>query len=168
MKSPPAILPNPFDWVHIPGGQVTLRDTGEPNTIEVKDFYISKYPVTNAQFNAYLQATNRKRFFPRVTDPCADADLHPVCDLWWHEAMQFCEWLSDQEGDLITLPSIAQWQRAAQGDDERRWPWGDVWQPNRCNSEENGVFCTTPVTHYPQGASPYGVMDMAAMSVNGL
>src|SRR5690606_22290045 len=61
----------------------------------------------------------------------------------------------------ITLPTEQQWQRAAQGDDGRKYPWGNDFDPQRCNTEESGIGKPTPVTQYPNGASPYGVFDMA-------
>jgi formylglycine-generating enzyme required for sulfatase activity len=86
--------------------------------------------------------------------------LQPVFDIRWHEAMQFCQWLSDKIGYQVMLPTDAQWQRAAQGDDDRKYPWGNDWDSNRCNTEQSHIGHTTPVTEYPQGASPYGVLDM--------
>jgi len=64
-------------------------------------------------------------------------------------------------GMKITLPTIAQWQRAAKGDDDRYFPWGDEYDEEHCNTLETGLKTTTPVDRYQRGASPYGVYDMA-------
>jgi formylglycine-generating enzyme required for sulfatase activity len=101
---------------------------------------------------------------------------HPRANVCWYEAAAFCRWLNwksltlnpspfDGEGrrggEVITLPTEQQWQRAAQGDDGREYPWGSTFDAKRCNTLESGIRQTTPVTAYPDGASPFGVMDMA-------
>ena len=89
----------------------------------------------------------------------------PRTNVKWYEAIAFCRWLTAQigaRGDMsITLPTEQQWQRAAQGDDGREYPWGREFDMNKCNTQESGIGQTTPVTQYPQGASPYGVLDMS-------
>jgi formylglycine-generating enzyme required for sulfatase activity len=110
------------------------------------------------------------------TDKTWNGADYPVVGVSWYEAVAFCNWLNSLlnlpspsaavgrggggEG-LITLPTEPQWQRAAQGDDGRRYPWGNDFDKSRCNTEESGIKQTTPVTQYPKGASPYGVMDMS-------
>ncbi|MCB0187807.1 MAG: SUMF1/EgtB/PvdO family nonheme iron enzyme, partial [Caldilineaceae bacterium] len=94
---------------------------------------------------------------------------HPVVGVSWYEALAFTRWLSDvmQESDLlpanwqITLPSEAEWEKAARGTDGRLYPWGNE-EPDgaRCNFDL-AVGLTVPVGNYPAGASPYGLLDMA-------
>jgi len=79
----------------------------------------------------------------------------------WHEAIVFCRWLSGKLGQMVTLPTEMQWQRAAQGDDGRKYPWGNEFDKTRCNTYESGIGRTTAVDHYPKGKSPFGVFDMA-------
>ncbi len=87
---------------------------------------------------------------------------HPVVGVSWYEAMAFCRWLSEVSGEEVTLPSEQQWQRAAQGDDGRTFPWGDTWDSSRCNAGENGAGHTTSVYKYEEhGDSPFGAVDMA-------
>lgn len=158
-------LPDPFEWIHIPAGRVRLQyppyKLVKSHWIEVDAFSIAKYPITNAQSNVYLQETGndlrRRKYYDQ---PEYHQPLQPLIDISWYDAMRFCEWLTNKAGYLITLPTDAQWQRAAQGDDDRRYPWGDEWDNDKCNSEHNTIQYTTPVTQYPQGASPFGVMDM--------
>src|SRR5690606_10002958 len=58
----------------------------------------------------------------------------PVCGISWYEAVAFCLWLTEVTGESIMLPTEAQWQRAAQGDDERAFPWGNHWDCTRCTN----------------------------------
>jgi very-short-patch-repair endonuclease len=62
---------------------------------------------------------------------------------------------------IIRLPTEQEWQRAAQGDDGREYPWGNEFDETKCNTRESNIGKTTPVDRYPQGASPYGVLDMS-------
>jgi formylglycine-generating enzyme required for sulfatase activity len=111
----------------------------------------------------YMGDKNYEKFF--IPD-------HPIIGVSWYEAMAFCRWLTTTlNGDggvshdlplRITLPTEQQWQRAAQGDDGRAYPWGKTFDANRCNSSvKSSSSGTTPVTRYPSGASPYSVMDMS-------
>jgi formylglycine-generating enzyme required for sulfatase activity len=103
---------------------------------------------------------------------------HPVMGVSWFEAAAYCRWLTEQlgtidtlpeplqtllheEGYAVRLPTEAEWEKAARGDDERQWPWGNEFQPERCNSRESGLGGTTPVGIYPAGASPCGCLDVA-------
>ncbi len=184
-----AILPPPFEWCWIPAGKVTLEAGGYVpkggQTFDVPAFAIAKYPVTNAQFRKFEAAegykqlrwwpeeswhvrTREKWLLPRFSnDKKWNGDDYPVVGVSWYEAMAFCQWLTESVGAHgraplpITLPTEQQWQRAAQGDDGRVYPWGNEVDANRCNVVESGIGRTTPVTQYPTGASPYGVLDMA-------
>ncbi len=80
---------------------------------------------------------------------------HPVVIVSAADAEAYCRW----RGPDLALPTEAEWERAARGDRGAMFPWGDAWDPRRVNSEASGVGGTTPVTRYPTGASPYGVLD---------
>ncbi len=89
---------------------------------------------------------------------------HPVVGVSWYEALAFCLWLSDVTGEKIMLPTEEQWQYAAQGDDGRKYPWGDEWDCSRCNNSVKPCQSegTTPVRQYEgKGDSPFGVVDMS-------
>ena len=80
----------------------------------------------------------------------------------WHAALAYCRWLGAVTGKPITLPSEAEWEKAARGaDDARAYPWGDDFDAALCNVRESGFGWTTPVGIFLNGASPYGCLDMA-------
>lgn len=186
-KAPPKqprstdILPAPFEWVDIPDGLVRLEVGGyvpsEGLERQVASFAIAKYPTTVAQYLLFIEAGGynvesywtqagwywrQTKFIdhPRFwEDPQWHQSNCPVVGISWYEAIAYCRWLSDVTGEMIVLPTEAQWQRAAQGDDNRLYPWGNIFEEMRCNPTHL-TGKTTTVTQYPQGASPYGVMDM--------
>lgn len=166
-----------LEWCDVPAGLVTVTRGGQFLPAHVDSFRMGKYPVTNAQFQEFIDApdgyTNgawwefsphaRKWFLehPKPLPLKLIGHNHPCVNICWYEAMAYCAWLSHHTGLRITLPTEHQWQRAAQGDDDRLYPWGDTFDPKRCNSKESGNRITVSVTNYPNGVSPYGVYDLA-------
>ncbi len=97
----------------------------------------------------------------------AKKEGHPVVSVSWLDAQAFVKWLNEtQAGDLpkgyrYCLPSEAEWEKAARGTYGNIYPWGNEWDPKRCNSSESKFGDTTPVNQYPSGESPYVVVDMS-------
>lgn len=178
-----AILPEPFEWVEIPDGKVEIVDASDQGgsrggAFKVGAFLIGRYPISNAQFQTFIDDANgygapqwwefspeAQRFHESNPIPkapvYADDDLMPRTDVNWYEAMAFCAWLSDNIGQTVTLPTEEQWQRAAQGDDGRQFPWGNSFDDKKCNTNVSGIKQPTAINQYPNGASPFGVLDMA-------
>ena len=78
----------------------------------------------------------------------------------WDDAVTYSRWLAEIAGKPYRLPSEAEWEKGARGTDGRIYPWGNEWDAKRCNSSEGTKGGTTPVDAYPNGASPYGLLDM--------
>lgn len=128
-------------------------------TVFVDTFNISKYEVTNAQYNACVNAGICEAAARNITDkniaynPDFFADNLPVVGVSWQDASTFCNWLGER------LPTEVEWEKAARGSgDQRRYPWGSDYDPSRANLSSG---YPTAVGSYPSGASPYGMMDMA-------
>jgi sulfatase modifying factor 1 len=138
-------------------------DSEQPqHTLYLPDYYLAKTLVTNAQYAAFLEATHHRRpkRWGRGKPPKGKED-HPVIYVSWLDAVAYCNWLAGVTGKAYRLPSEAEWEKGARGTDGWIYPWGNEWDPKRCNCKEGGRGDTTPVGAYPQGASPYGLLDMA-------
>jgi len=131
--------------------------------LRVTDYFIMRYPVTNAQYRQFVEASGHRPplFWEQGVFPEALAD-HPVVGVSFQDSVAFCKWASDVTGLAVRLPTEPEWEKAARGDDGRLYPWGDQWEAEHCNTFESGIKDTTPVGKYsPQGDSPYGIGDMA-------
>lgn len=157
------------EWVHIPAGEFTMgSDTGFDNEkpqhqVSLDAFAIGRVPITNAQYHLFVQATEHE-LPPHWEDgrPPKDLASHPVVTVTWYDALAYCRWLSQVTGKNITLPSEAEWEKAARGArDARAYPWGDDYDRMHGNGRELDLGTTTPVGIFSNGASPYGVLDMS-------
>ena len=141
--------------VEIPAGEFLMGDKNRK--VFVDAFWIGRYPVTNAQYKRFVDATGHKppRHWQGNTYP-ADRATHPVVYVTWDDAVAYAKWAGKR------LPTEEEWEKAARGTDGRMYPWGNYWEEGRCNTSEAGIGNTTPVGHYsPGGDSPYGCADMA-------
>ena len=142
---------------------------------DVPDYYIARYPVTVGQFRAFVDVSGHKLANPASLK---GIDNHPVVYVTWYDAIAYCRWLTktlqDWDGTQatiarlvtekkwqITLPSEAQWEKAARGTDARIFPWGNEPDPNCANYDETGINTTSPVGCFPAGKSPFGILDLS-------
>jgi formylglycine-generating enzyme required for sulfatase activity len=146
------------------GGQREWYEREVPqHQVMMPVFKIAQVPITNAQYQLFVEATDHG-LPPHWEDgrPPKGLEGHPVVNVTWHDAMAYCHWLSEVTGKPVTLPSEAEWEKAARGArDRREYPWGDEWDETKCNTDELGLGGTTPVGIFPEGVSPYGCLDMA-------
>ena len=157
------------EWIEIPAsefamGSEQVEDDEKPvHRVYLPTYAIARVPITNAQYRLFVEATDHQppKHWPDGRIP-KDLESHPVVEVTWHDAIAYCQWLSQVTGKTITLPSEAEWEKAARGDKDRRaYPWGDTFDRLRCNTSELGIGATTPVGIFPDGVSPYGVLDMS-------
>jgi formylglycine-generating enzyme required for sulfatase activity len=161
-------------FVLVPGGGFVMGSDDGPaderpsRTVRLRSFYMGRLEVSNAQFEAFRPAHRARR------TKYSHGDQMPVVAVRYADAAAFCRWLSGREGVTYRLPTEAEWEKAARGDDGRRYPWGDE-SPDasgafRCNFApardqaawgKDGSQFAAPVSRFASGASPYGCLNMA-------
>ena len=160
-----------IDWVEIPGGIVELADGA--CIAQIPPFHIARHAVTNAQFQAFIDARDGYskaewwREMPAEAsngpeEPRRSEPNHPRENVSWYESVAFCRWLSRRLGFGVRLPTEYEWQQAATGGDPKNaYPWGGEWDARHCNTLESGLNRTVAVGLYPAGATAQGVLDLA-------
>ena len=93
-------------------------------------------------------------------DPGFNSPSQPVVGVSWYEAMAYCKWLSEQCDVQYRLPSEIEWEVAAKGDEERKYPFGNVWKELTGSILSSHTRRTTPVGVFPLGDTPTGISDM--------
>lgn len=125
-------------------------------------FEIGKYPVTNSEYYRFVFQSNYKLPKHWIGFRFAEGtENHPVTGISKLDAEAYCNWLSKGTRREYRLATEAEWEKAARGFDGRIFPWGDEFDPWRCNTLESGLEGTSSVDVYiPAGLSPLGVADM--------
>jgi formylglycine-generating enzyme required for sulfatase activity len=174
----------------IPGGPFMMGSRFHPREaprreVFVAEFEITHVPVTVAQYSAFMDSGGyaQKAFWSEAgwawrqrqangwgrgdrsqPDDWVNQQPHsafPVTGVTAFEAEAYCAWLGGQRNRVVRLPTEAEWEKAARGEDSRPWPWGESFRAGQTNTYENNVVGTLEVGRYPDDASPYGVLDMA-------
>ena len=147
-----------LEMVNIPAGKFKMGSTEEGDEQPVRDvglsaFRIGEHPVTNDQYAIYIGQTGYKSpaYWENVNLGIAEPN-NPVVGVNWDDAAAFLEWLE------MRLPTEAEWEYAARGTESLKYPWGNEWAASKATFYTNA---TAPVNAHPEGASPFGVMDMA-------
>jgi formylglycine-generating enzyme required for sulfatase activity len=157
----------------LPDGPGVAADVTPQHEVTLPAFRIGVFPVTNREYQAFLRAEATAEtpgsagWFLREAP--GDRLDHPVTGVSWHEALAYCGWLARVTGRGYRLPTEAEWEKAASWaldavggtGCQRRFPWGDAFDAQRCNVFESGIGGTTPRGRYgTAGASPWGCEDM--------
>ncbi len=155
----------------------------ERGALRLPAYRISVTPVTNAHYAAFVSETGHRApdvdaetwegyglIHPYARTrrhawaggrPPEGREAHPVVLVSHGDAEAYAAWLSARTGRVWRLPTELEWEKAARGADGRSFPWGDAFLPERLNSHDNGPFDTLPVGRFPEGASPFGLLDAA-------
>ncbi|MEK7375280.1 MAG: formylglycine-generating enzyme family protein [Thermodesulfobacteriota bacterium] len=178
----------PPKMVAVPEGSFQMGATDQSGDKETRDvlFTPSERPVrwlpkkifciditetTNEDYKQFIDET-------RYTEPNhweqgrypTGKSLHPVVNVSFEDAKAYAAWKSKRDGIEYRLPFEDEWEKAARGTDGRLWPWGNIFDPLKCNTEEfwkakgiakPGEIRTMPVGSFPAGRSAFGVLDMA-------
>lgn len=148
------------DLLLIPAGAFAMGP--ERRSVYLRSFYVDRFPVTNAQFATFLRSTGYRpdvgaEFVSHFRDgaPPRAREAHPVTQVSWFDARAYAVWAGKR------LPTEAEWEKSARGEDGRRYPWGKADpDASRANyGRQRGA--TMAVGSCPAGASPYGVEDLA-------
>lgn len=142
------------DWI--------LKETPR-HTVFLPPYRLGRYPVTHFEYMTFLEDTREERIptswaFGRYPK---EQGNHPVFGISAEDADAYVHWLSVKTGRNFRLPSEAEWEYAGAGSDSREFPWGNEFLPDHANTAESRIFATTPVGAFPEGASPFGCLDMA-------
>lgn len=136
-----------------------FEDERPQRIVSLDGYYIDRLEVTNTRFKKFLSETGyvARSYLDRL--PFNGPEL-PAVVLQWEDAVAYANWAGKR------LPSEAEWEKAARGAEGRIWPWGDEWDPKKLSGNDgtgaiDGYPQAAPVGSFPQGASPYGVLDMA-------
>jgi len=132
------------------------------HVIKLPDYEIGQFPITNADYYTFTWDTCYRlpRGWVGFCFP-AETNLHPVVGISKMDVEAYIKWLNEKTQGDYRLPTEAEWERAARGTDGRIYPWGNTFDPWRCNTGESGKKGTTQVGDYsPSGDSVCGAADM--------
>lgn len=164
-RTPPAPPPG---MVYVPAGVFVMGtdqgvgDETPRRTPNLAGFYIDIDEVTNGDYARFVTAAGHRP--PQAGEGeepfagwrgaavVAGQERYPVACVDWEDAQAYATWAGK------SLPTEAEWEKAARGTDGRAYPWGNTWDPARCNFITDGPL---DVGSFPAGASPYGCRDMA-------
>jgi formylglycine-generating enzyme required for sulfatase activity len=187
------------DFVYVPAGEFRMGDAtgdGDPrerpvHVVELDAFYIAKFEMTNGEWKKFRDDPGYDdpahwpggHVVPRDQVPywtqannhgggTPESDGYPVLGINWDSAAAYCKWVSAKTGKRYRLPTEAEWEKAARGTDQRRYPWGNAIDRSYANFVGAQPFDTGRPAGFYDGAthgelktrsnaSPYGAMDMA-------
>ena len=174
-----------LEFIKIPAGEFQYGHKDEsdnpPQTISLNQFYISRFPVTVAQFQTFIddaEGARQPRWYEGLTAKDDDREIrepyfkyfnhayanHPRETVNWYQAVAFSRWLAwryELPPDELRLPTEFEWEKAARGTDGRLYPYKGKFDATKSNVDDTGINQTSAVGIFPHGASPYGVEEMS-------
>jgi len=169
------LIPGGETWLGMSSDEAREWGDGQPTTlaflsgsiprhsVRVDPFYCNRLEVTNARWAFFLEKSGRKpsqllvelSWRGETTIPEGEGNL-PIRNVTLDDARAYARWCGKR------LPTEAEWMRAAAGDDGRLYSWGNEFEPRRCSARDEVTRreMLTPVGSFPEGASPFGILDM--------
>ncbi len=152
-------------------------------TINLREFSITKNLITNAQYADFLQDTGHtpptvsqkewqnyglnhhysgaKPYIWHSSTPPQGREHHPIVMVSQSDVQAYAKWLSKKTGQTWRLPTEHEWEKSVRGTDGRYFPWGNNYDASQLNSHDQGPFATLPVGTFSRAKSPYGLLDGA-------
>ncbi len=151
--------------VYIPEGEFKMGsndyDEEKPiHTVYLDGYWMGMYEVTLGQYKEFISDQGYAAL-PSYVSKYSPGDDHPVTGVSWEDANAYCKWLSKKKGLNFKLPTEAQWEKAARGSDGRKYPWGNNGPDETLANFAENIGKPSLVGSYSNGASPYGLLDMA-------
>lgn len=154
----------PENVVAVTSGEITLGggESGRPlKRVLVEDFSIAETEVTNEQYLEFIKATNHRAPIGWKNNTFPEgAENFPVAGVSYSDAEAFCKWLETKINLPVRLPTEAEWELAARGRENNKYPWGNDWDAKAVVSSETGGKVSA-VKSFPLNRSPFGAFDMA-------
>ncbi len=153
----------PKGMIFIPGDKFIMGNENSPveaekpeHQVTVRSFYIDETEVTNEEYDKFVKATNYPppRTWINKRYPLAEA-RYPVTGVSWIDAVAYARWIGKR------LPTEEEWEYSARGTERLLYPWGNKYDQPNANTKESKTKSTVSVGSYPNGASPFGIKDLA-------
>lgn len=139
-------------------GSTSTPEEYPPKRIYLTEYIISKFPITNEAYRRFVNETGY-RIPPTFENERFNSDRQPVVSVNWYDANAYCKWFSEKNNVSASLPTEAQWEKAARGIGGKTYPWGDSAPTSRRINVNSYIGRTTDVGSY-DNASEYGCYDM--------
>lgn len=148
----PGMVAVPAGWFWM-GANDGPKSSRPQHRVYLDGYLIDQTEVTRAAFAEFIEVGSLQESSWDAAQLRSSPDL-PVTGVMWQEAEAYCRWADKR------LPSEAEWEKAARGTGRRSYPWGNRWDAAKSNTLESGIGDVVPVGSYPEGASPYGALDL--------
>lgn len=151
------------ECIKVPNCEISL-DEVPAHKVALKSYYLGKHEVTNKEYYEFV--SKAKYPAPKHWQGgkyAANEEDYPVTYISWKDAKEYCFWLTEQDGVKYRLPTEAEWEHAARGDDNRLFPWGNTWDETLAHGDRKVVNSPVAVNAFinTKDCSPYKVFAMA-------